>query len=270
MNRIDQLFARKHRDILNIYFTAGFPKLEDTGPIIESLTDAGVDLIEVGMPYSDPLADGPTIQQSGMQAIRNGMYLDRLFEQLRAVRPHTEVPMVLMGYFNQVMQYGEQRFVDACVEAGIDGLILPDLPLHEYQTYYQDMVESAGLNISFLITPQTSEARIRLIDSLTRGFIYMVSNSSITGAKTGISDAQIAYFERIAALHLSSPRLIGFGISNHDTFQTACSYANGAIIGSAYIKALAAHPEDVPGATKRFVQSIRQNLITSPPHHLTT
>lgn len=263
MNRLQQLFSKKQQDILNIYFTAGYPGLHDTGPVIQALTEAGVDLIEVGMPYSDPLADGPTIQQSGMQAIRNGMTLELLFEQLKQVRPHTGVPLVLMGYFNQVMQFGEQRFLDACKEAGVDGLILPDLPLHEYEATYQSMVEAAGLEISFLITPQTGAERIRNIDRLTRGFIYMVSNSSITGAKTGISDTQIAYFERIHAMDLSHPRLIGFGISSHETYRTACSYAHGAIIGSAYIKALAAKPDAVRATTLQFVQSIREPVPAS-------
>jgi len=238
MNRLTALFEQKKEHILNIYFTAGFPKLEDTTQIIKYLADSGVDLIEIGMPYSDPLADGPTIQQSGQKAIENGMTLDHLFQQVQGVRQHTQIPLVLMGYFNQVMQYGEQRFINRCVEVGIDGLILPDLPVYEYETLYKDAIEKADLKVSFLITPQTSEERIRQIDELSSSFIYVVSNSSITGAKSDISEQQIAYFNRINAMQLKNPRLIGFGISNHATYSTACQYASGAIIGSAFIRML--------------------------------
>lgn len=255
-NRLDRLFAEKQREILNIYFTAGYPTLESTGTIIRSLSEAGADLIEIGMPYSDPMADGPTIQQSSMQALKNGMTLSQLFAQIREVRPATDVPLVLMGYFNQVMQYGEKRFFDDCVSAGVDGLILPDLPVYEYEQYYREMLHEAGLHISFLITPQTSTERIRMIDQLSRGFIYMVSSSAITGARQGISNEQIAYFERIREMNLQQPRLIGFGISDHDSFRTACRYANGAIIGSAFIRALA-DSEDVSATTHAFVKKIR-------------
>lgn len=256
MNRIDQLFARKSGNILNVYFTAGYPGLHDTGPIVEALTQAGVDLIEIGMPYSDPLADGPIIQESGMQALRNGMKLGLLFEQIAAVRARTSVPLVLMGYYNQVMQYGEARFADHCRQAGVDGLILPDLPLAEYESQFQPLVEAADLGMSFLITPQTTEARIREVDRLSRGFIYMVSNAAITGARSGITEAQLAYFERIAAMELVHPRLIGFGISNRETYQTACSYAQGAIIGSAFIKALA-EAADIKATVADFIRRIR-------------
>ena len=258
-NRLDQLFSRKKENILNIYFTAGFPKLNDTGTIILELERAGADLIEIGMPYSDPLADGPTIQQSGQVALKNGMTLPILFQQLEAIRPKTDIPLVLMGYFNQVMQFGEQAFVNRCQEVGIDGVILPDLPIFEYETYFREMFEEAGLHVSFLITPQTSEERIRKVDELARGFIYMVSNSSITGAKNEISAGQLAYFERVAAMQLHNPRLIGFGISNHDTFNTACSYAQGAIIGSAFIKALAGGG-DLSGTIQDFVQMVRGEI----------
>ncbi|PHN08506.1 tryptophan synthase subunit alpha [Flavilitoribacter nigricans] len=256
MNRLDQLFAEKQSNLLNIYFTAGYPALEDTTTIIAALAKAGVDLIEIGMPYSDPMADGPTIQESGMQALKNGMTLETLFGQVADVRAQTDVPLVLMGYFNQVMQYGEQAFVDRCVAVGIDGVILPDLPIFEYETFYRQMFEDAGLHVSFLITPQTSEDRIRKIDDLTRGFIYMVSDSSITGAKSGISDRQLAYFNRINAMQLEHPRLIGFGISNHETYAIACRYAQGAIIGSAFIKALA-ETTDLEGTIAEFVQMVR-------------
>ncbi|MBV6655988.1 MAG: tryptophan synthase subunit alpha [Mameliella sp.] len=260
MSRLKQLFERKPKDILNVYFTAGYPGLQDTGRVIKALDAAGADLIEVGMPYSDPLADGPTIQQSGQKAIENGMTLPLLFQQIEEVRKHTDIPLVLMGYFNPVMQYGEQRFFNRCAEVGIDGLILPDLPLYEYETFYKEGIEKAGLDVSFLITPQTSEERIRKIDALSSGFVYMVSNSAITGAKSGISNTQIDYFERIQAMGLESPRLIGFGISSHETFTTACQYANGAIIGSAFIRALGELAE-VENATETFVQSILKTPI---------
>ena len=256
MSRIDQLFTQKKQNILNIYFTAGYPNLDDTGDIILSLEKAGVDLIEIGMPYSDPLADGPTIQESGMKAIKNGMTLPILFDQIQRVRTKTDIPLIMMGYFNQIMQYGETAFLKKCREVGVDGLILPDLPLFEYETHFKQRFENHGLNISFLMTPQTSEARIRKIDELTRGFIYMVSSASITGAKKGISSKQIEYFERINAMNLKNPRLIGFGISDNETFTKACEYANGAIIGSAYIRALAAG-NGVGETTAEFVKMVK-------------
>lgn len=260
MNRIQKLFAEKPANILNIYFTAGYPGLEDTEPVILALDEAGADLIEVGMPYSDPLADGPTIQESGTAAIQNGMTLDLLFDQVAAARQKTEIPMVMMGYFNQVMQYGEEKFFRKAKEAGVDGLILPDLPVYEYQQFYRPVVEELGLAISFLITPQTDRERILEIDKLSQGFIYMVSNSSITGAKKEITQAQLDYFNRINAMDLDNPRLIGFGISNHDTFRTACQYARGAIIGSAFIKALKAG-NDVRETTLAFVDKILNPVV---------
>ena len=254
-NRIVQLFERKPSGILNIYFTAGYPGLEDTPKILHTLDASGVDLIEIGMPYSDPLADGPTIQESGSVAIQQGMTLPILFDQIAQVRAQIKAPLILMGYFNQVMQYGEAAFFKKCREVGIDGLILPDLPLFEYETQYREMIESENLTISFLITPQTSEERIRKIDGLSRGFIYMVSDASITGEKQGISDGQITYFERIQQMGLKTPRLIGFGISNRESFVTACAYAQGAIIGSAFIKALKGGAE-VEASARKFVEGI--------------
>ena len=256
MNRLDHLFSQKEKDILNIYFTAGYPKLNDTGLIIKALDKAGADLIEVGMPYSDPLADGPTIQESGQIALQNGMTLPLLFEQIKEVRKRTEIPLILMGYFNQVMQFGEEKFIQKCVEVGIDGVILPDLPVFEYEQSYKKLFEDADLYVSFLITPQTSEERIRKVDELSRGFIYMVSNSAITGAKNTISEGQIDYFQRVQAMNLKNPRLIGFGISSYDTFSTACQYASGAIIGSAFIRTIGKAKnltEDIPA----FVHAIR-------------
>ena len=257
MNRLDHLFQTKTANLLNIYFTAGYPERNDTGRVLRALEGAGVDLVEIGMPYSDPLADGPTIQESGSQAIANGMTLPLLFEQIRAFRATSDLPLILMGYFNQVMQFGDDRFIQTCQEVGIDGVILPDLPLREYEATYRQKFEDAGLHFSFLITPQTEPERIRRIDELTRGFIYMVSSSSITGKSGEISPEQVAYFERIAAMHLKNPRLIGFGISDRASYETACRYANGAIIGSAFIRALRDGKDGVEAATAAFVERIR-------------
>lgn len=255
MNRLTELFATKSSDLLNVYFTAGYPKLEDTVTIIRSLADAGADLIEVGIPYSDPMADGETIQQSSMQALKNGMTLDTLFAQLAEARKHTQIPLVLMGYFNQVMQYGPERFVKAAAEAGADGLILPDLPVFEYEQEFRAIAEQYDMQVTFLITPQTSEARIRQIGELSTGFIYVVSSSSITGKSGEITQGQKDYFARIAAMDLTQPKLIGFGISDAKSFRTACEFANGAIIGSAFIRALKGQ-EDVARATAAFVEGI--------------
>ena len=264
MNRINQLFNNKPKNILNIYFTAGYPGLHDTERIVLALEKNGVDLIEVGMPYSDPLADGPTIQESGQTALKNGMNLPLLFEQLFEIRQKSDIPLVLMGYFNQVMQYGENKFIEDCVACGIDGLILPDLPLYEYEKDYRTKFEEAGINLTFLITPQTSNERIRKVDELSKGFIYMVSDASITGAKNTISGQQIAYFERINGMNLSNPRLIGFGISSYETFHTACSYAHGAIIGSAFIKALAKANGNLEDQIAIFVDGVRNGNEINP------
>jgi tryptophan synthase alpha chain len=259
MNRLSNLFNKKKKNILNVYFTAGYPKRDDTEGLILELAKSGADLIEIGMPYSDPLADGPTIQESGSKALENGMSLNLLFEQIKSVRKQTEVPLILMGYFNQVMQFGDDKFLKMCQESGVDGLILPDLPLDVYEQNYVKKFEALNLKMSFLITPQTPVERIRKIDKLTNGFVYIVSSYAITGSTTGISKEQIAYFERIKAMKLKNPQLIGFGISDKSSFNTACEYANGAIIGSAYIKALTkANTEgvDLKKATKDFVGAV--------------
>ncbi|HMQ50361.1 MAG TPA: tryptophan synthase subunit alpha [Saprospiraceae bacterium] len=255
-NRIVQVIQQKQRNLLNVYFTAGYPALNDTETIILSLEKAGVDLVEVGMPYSDPLADGPTIQQSGQQAIQNGMTLPLLFEQIQSLRRHSSIPLMLMGYYNQVMQYGEAAFIKRCTQVGIDGLILPDLPLDEYETGLKPLVEAANLAIAFLITPQTPLERIHRVDALSQGFIYMVSSASITGTQAGLSESQLAYFEKINALNLKTPRLIGFGIHNRETFATACQYAQGAIVGSAYIRTLE-QAADIETATQDFISGLR-------------
>jgi tryptophan synthase alpha chain len=259
MNRLTQLFKRKKSNILNVYFTAGYPKVSDTEGVIAALDKASVDLIELGMPYSDPLADGPTIQESGAKALENGMNLNLLFDQIQSARKITEIPLILMGYYNQVMQFGDDKFFEKCAEMGVDGLILPDLPLSVYEEKYQKRLADLNLKISFLITPQTPPDRIRKIDKLTTGFVYVVSSYAITGSTTGISDEQIAYFKRIEAMKLKNPRLIGFGISDKTTFDTACEHANGAIIGSAFIKALGradTEGSSVEQATADFVARV--------------
>ncbi|MDH3649943.1 MAG: tryptophan synthase subunit alpha [Saprospiraceae bacterium] len=263
MSRIRELFDRKNRYLLNIYFTAGYPSLHDTVPIIQSLTDAGVDLIEIGMPYSDPMADGPTIQHSSSVAIKQGMTVDLLFDQVREARKLVDTPLLLMGYLNQMMQYGVERFVTDAVAAGVDGLIIPDLPLDIYMDEYKNLISDAGLDMVFLITPQTNAERIRYIDSLSTGFIYMVSDASITGATSAISEAQLAYFNRVKNMDLVNPRLIGFGISDAESFSTACQYAQGAIIGSAFIKVLEKSKENLCEGITSFIHSLR-NPTTSP------
>lgn len=259
MSRLKNTFNNKKANLLNVYFTAGFPALEDTETIIRSLAESGVDVIEVGMPYSDPMADGPTIQQSGMKALENGMSVSVLFDQLKKIRKEVETPLILMGYFNQMMQFGETDFLARCQEVGIDGLILPDLPLSVYENEYQDLFKQYDLAPIFLITPQTSEERIRKIDQLSQGFIYVVSSAAITGNSKEISPEQVAYFERIEKMNLRLPRMIGFGISDHQSFSTACQYADGAIIGSAFIRALENGNGDLNDTIKTFVKGIRNN-----------
>lgn len=238
MNSITKLFEKKSKDLLSIYFTSGFPKLEDTTKVIQELTNSGVDFIEVGLPYSDPLADGPTIQDSSTIALQNGINLDIVFDQLMEIKESNTTPLVIMGYLNQVLKYGEDKFCQKVIECGVDTVILPDLPMVEFENHYNTLFDSYGINNVFLITPQTSEERIRTIDNYTKSFIYMVASSSITGAKGEISKEQIEYFNRIKSMNLKSKLIIGFGISNHSTFSKACEFANGAIIGSAFIKRL--------------------------------
>ena len=256
MNRIKELFQNKNREILNVYFTAGHPELHDTVKVASALTEQGVDLIELGMPYSDPLADGLTIQQSSMKALKNGMTLEILFEQVASFRKEYETPLILMGYLNQVMQYGKEKFIAKCKEVGIDGLILPDLPMDIYQSEYQDLLNQNDIAISFLITPQTSDDRIRMADELSTGFIYVVSQSSITGKTGDINQTQQQYFNKIANMNLKSPRLIGFGIHDRSTYDVACANSNGAIIGSAFIRALEGD-DSISTKVKSFISSIR-------------
>lgn len=252
-NRIGQALE-KQGPLLSIYFTAGYPELEDTLPVLRQLQASGVDMVEIGLPFSDPLADGPTIQASSTAALKNGMQTARLFEQLKGVRDEIHLPLILMGYFNPVLQYGVEAFCQKCAEVGIDGLILPDLPLEIYQREYRDIMERYGLRMIFLITPQTSEERIRKIDAASDAFIYMVSSASTTGAREGFGPEQVAYFERIGSMDLNNPQIVGFGISNASTFGQATKHAKGAIIGSAFIRHLSEYgPEGIP----TFVETIR-------------
>ena len=253
INRIDKKF-QEDKKLLSIYFSAGHPSLEDTVPILKKLQAAKVDMVEIGLPFSDPLADGPTIQESSTQALSNGMTTDKLFSQLENIREYINIPLVLMGYFNPMMQFGIEKFCKCCESIGIDGLIIPDLPVDVYHEKYKVLFDKHGLYNMFLITPQTPEKRIRYIDKVSNGFIYMVSSASVTGAKNTFGNSQKDYFKRISGMRLSSPTVVGFGISNASTYSTAIEHSNGAIIGSAFIKFL----ED-KGVNKiaDFISSIR-------------
>lgn len=257
MNRINQLFNQKSSNILSIFFTAGYPELNSTVPIIKALAGAGTDMIEIGMPFSDPMAEGPVIQKSSDTALRNGMSLSLLFQQLADIRETVDIPLLLMGYLNPVMQFGIENFCRKCAETGIDGVILPDLPMDLFLEDYQPVFRKYGLHNIFLLSPQTEESRIRLIDKVSEGFIYMVSASSTTGVRDKFSAEQVAYFERIRDMKLRNPRLIGFGISSHQSFSTACQFASGAIIGSAFVKMLD-NTMDMDAKIGTFCESIRK------------
>ena len=253
MNSIQELFQKKDKNYLSIYFTCGYPKLDDTTKVISALEKSGVDFIEVGLPYSDPLADGPTIQESSQKALENGINLDIIFEQLLTIKETNKTPLVLMGYLNQLLKYGEDKFCQKVVDCGIDTVIIPDLPMVEFERHYQQLFEKYGITNVFLITPHTSEDRIKKIDSYSKAFIYIVASASITGVKGDISNQQLEYFERIKAMNLESKLIIGFGISDKETFTTACNYANGAIIGSAFIRFLESNGVE---KTDEFVEGI--------------
>ncbi len=257
MNRLNQLFSVKKENLLSIYYTAGFPELNTTVDIAAALEKAGVDFLEIGFPYSDPTADGPTIQHSSQTALDNGMNLNLLFEQLKTLRQRVSIPVLLMGYFNPVIQYGVEKFCKKAAEVGVDGIIVPDLPMYEYESLYKQYFFGNNLSNIFLVTPQTSEERIRKIDALSQSFIYLLSSSSITGKNLKVSDTVEQYFERIKSLELNNPTVIGFGISGHAAFAKACAYANGAIVGSAFVKMLATEKdylEKIPG----FIRNIKQ------------
>jgi tryptophan synthase alpha chain len=257
MNRIKELFKRKNKNILSVYFTAGFPELNATMKILLALEKNGVDIVEVGMPFSDPLADGPVIQHSSEVALQNGMNLDLLFEQTKAMRKQISIPLVLMGYLNPLLQYGVEKFLKRANENGFDALIIPDLPMREYELHYKNLFEKYNIKNIFLITPYTSEERVRKIDTLSDAFIYLVASSGTTGARENISGEQQNYFKRIASYTLKNPMLAGFGISNRETFEKACAHTNGAIIGSAFIQALE-KDKNTELAIKNFVVSIKQ------------
>ncbi|MEE9362817.1 MAG: tryptophan synthase subunit alpha [Cellulophaga sp.] len=253
MNRINTKLEGSKK-LLSIYFTAGYPSINDTVTIIQELEKSGVDFIEIGLPFSDPLADGPTIQASSTTALKNGMTTELLFQQLKDIRATASIPLLIMGYVNPIFQYGVEAFCIKCQEIGIDGLIIPDLPVDVYHEKYKAIFEKYGILNVFLITPQTSKERINYIDSISDGFIYMVSSASVTGAKSQFGDVQEEYFQRIANMKLKAPQIVGFGISNADTFNAATKHSKGAIIGSAFVKHLTEH--GVPNID-RFIKTIR-------------
>lgn len=259
MSRIKELFEQKKEKVLNVYCTAGYPRLSNTIEVMCSLQSNGVDLIELGMPYSDPLADGPVIQASSAKALQSGMTISKLFEQLKDFRSPSadggiHVPVVLMGYLNPLLQYGFEKFCSKAEEVGIDGLIIPDIPMYEYVNEYKEIVEKHGLDFIFLITPETSAERIKKLDELSSGFLYAVSSSSITGSDKDFSVLE-TYLQQLKEMNLQNPVLVGFGIKDKQTFTIACKYANGAIIGSAYIKAIE-KASDIEEATKKFLEGI--------------
>ncbi|WP_339888986.1 tryptophan synthase subunit alpha [uncultured Flavobacterium sp.] len=252
MNRINKTI-QQDKKLLSIYFTAGYPKINDTVSILQELEKNGVDMIEIGLPFSDPLADGPTIQESSTIAIENGMTTSLLFEQLKNIRESVNIPLIIMGYFNPMMQFGMEKFCQKCAEVGIDGLIIPDLPLYVYENEYKDIFEKYNLKNVFLVTPQTSNERITQIDAISDSFIYMVSSAAVTGSQSGFGDEQMDYFKRISDLNLKNSQIVGFGIKDHETFSQATKHQKGAIIGSAFIKFLKENPiSDI----KNFIKTI--------------
>lgn len=257
MNRLKTLFQQKDKKILSVFCTAGFPELDSIVPILEELQQNGVDLVEIGMPFSDPTADGPVIQYSNTIAINNGMMLKVLFEQLKEVREKIHIPLVLMGYINPALQYGFDAFLKDAAACGMDGVIIPDLPMYEYETFYKQKFEENNLKNIFLVTPQTAEERIRKIDALSDAFVYIVSSNAITGGNASIQQEQQNYFKRIQQMQLVNPTLIGFGIKDKQTFDTACQYADGAIIGTAFIKAID-KSQNLKKDIQQFIHSIIQ------------
>ena len=256
MNRIDQLFRQKNERILSVYFCAGCPTKDGTADVIRSLQDAGVDMIEIGIPFSDPLADGPVIQGAATKALRNGMSLHVLFDQLRDIRRTVRIPLLLMGYLNPILNYGFEAFCRRCSECGIDGLIIPDLPLAEYVAEYRDTALRYGLHVVMLITPETSDERVREIDRQTGGFIYMVSSAAVTGAQRSFNEERQAYFRHINSLGLTHPRLVGFGVSNRETFDAACSASSGAIVGSRFVTLL----DECGGDARQAIERLKEAL----------
>ena len=258
MNRINQLFNTQRRELLSIYFCAGTPTCEGTADVIRTLQQKGVDMLEIGIPFSDPMADGPVIQDAATRALRGGMTLRRLFAQLRDIRRDVHIPLLLMGYLNPIMQYGFEAFCRSCRECGIDGAIIPDLPFKDYMEEYRPIARRYGVHLIMLITPETSEERIRQIDEHTDGFIYMVSSAAITGAQKDFNEQKQAYFRRIEAMHLRNPRMIGFGISNRQTFEAAAAHAAGCIIGSKFVSLLAEEKGDAARAADRLLAALQR------------
>lgn len=258
MNRINQLFADNKKDLLSIYFCAGAPTLDGTANVIRTLAANGISMIEVGIPFSDPMADGPVIQDAATKALRNGMSLKLLFEQLKDIRRDVDIPLILMGYMNPIVRFGFEQFCQKCVEVGIDGMILPDLPFKDYMEEFKPIADRYDLRIIMLITPETSEERIRFIDSNTDGFIYMVSSAAITGAQKEFDAAKQAYFNKVHAMNLQHPTMIGFGISNKQTLESAQANANGAIIGSKFVQLLDAAKGDAQAAIDQLYEALKQ------------
>ncbi|MFW5753992.1 MAG: tryptophan synthase subunit alpha [Marinilabiliaceae bacterium] len=256
MEKLNNLLKEKN-DLLSVYFTAGYPELDSTVPVLEALEAGGADFVEIGMPYSDPLADGPVIQNSSTRALNNGMSLKVLFDQLQNITSRVRMPLILMGYLNPVLRFGIEAFIEKCKETGISGLIIPDLPYENYLEEYHNLFSENQISNIFLITPQTPEERVRKLDKASTSFLYMVSSAAVTGAREGLSPQQIEYFERINAMELRTPRMVGFGISNHDTFRSVCQYAHGAIVGSAFIKHLTQNGDD-PGKIRDFIKKIKK------------
>lgn len=257
MNRINQLFNEKKTPVLSLYFCAGTPVLNGTADVIRTLEKKGIDMIEIGIPFSDPMADGPVIQDAATKALRNGMTLKLLMSQLKDIRKDVRIPLVFMGYLNPIMQYGFERFCQDCQTCGIDGVIIPDLPFKDYQQEYRPIAEKYDIKVIMLITPETSEERIRQIDRHTDGFIYMVSSAAITGAQKDFNEQKQAYFRRIEAMNLQHPRMIGFGISNRQTYEAATSHAAGCIIGSKFVTLLEEEQGDAGKAVDRLLEALK-------------
>ena len=256
MNRINQLFSSDKKNLLSIYFCAGTPTLEGTANVIRTLEKHGVSMIEIGIPFSDPMADGLVIQNAATQALRNGMSLHLLFSQLRDIRKDVHIPLILMGYLNPIMQYGFEEFCQSCNECGIDGVIIPDLPFKDYEESYKAIAARHDIRVIMLITPETSEERVREIDAHTDGFIYMVSSAATTGAQSDFDGQKRAYFQKIAGLGLRNPRMVGFGISNRATFEAACANASGAIIGSKFVTLL----NEAQGDAEKAITQLKEDL----------
>ena len=256
MNRIDKLFSTRPQRLLSIYFCAGAPNPDGTADVIRTLAREGVDMIEIGIPFSDPMADGPVIQDAATKALRNGMTLEKLFSQLEDIRRDVDIPLILMGYLNPIFRYGFEAFCARCASVGVDGMIIPDLPFKDYMESYKDVAARYGLRFIMLITPETSEERVRLIGEHSSGFIYMVSSAATTGAQKDFDARKQAYFKRIADLDLDIPRMVGFGISNRQTFDAACEYASGGIIGSRFVSLL----DETGGNAEKAIRQLKSDI----------